>query len=440
MEGVRGHPNSLNSSKTGVDAIHSNRQLSKKLGSEALRQAALVLLESNPDLKAMIDTAVAEKDEALRERNAAFRMHEDISSKYKESMRTCENIRLALTRAADEAAREKKESGEQVTFLLDTIKQLTASKELILKEKVSLEKFFHEKLSAAESERAVCLKTLDAVRDESLLKIASKTEETAHAKEELAVALQKVESTQQMYEKLYDTEVQYVRNVLVPETNRQKEVAETAAKQAIAAAAQSDAEMQTAKMREQSTQEAFQGLQKKLLEAQENLEEQKQMVIEALNSSAVEEQKARESLRQAIEAEESFQMASKLLQSKTEIEIESIVKQCESNVDKMKRECEVIVSSAKVTFIVCIAVVRRIEASFRYKMKLKYDWCASCQKLKSQNTKLWPKTRRKIISTMHHYTAMNHGCRRFNLLKKKRVSLEKKSLKPLLKPVMSLKN
>jgi hypothetical protein len=101
-----------------------------------MRQAALVLLDSNPDLKAMLDTAVAEKDEALRERNAAFRMHEEISAKYKESMRTCENIRLALTRAADEAAREKKESGEQVSFLLDTIKQLTASKELLVTEKL----------------------------------------------------------------------------------------------------------------------------------------------------------------------------------------------------------------------------------------------------------------------------------------------------------------
>jgi len=136
MESVRGHPNPLNASKVAVIATQPHNQLSKKLGPDAMRQAALVLLDSNPDLKAMLDTAVAEKDEALRERNAAFRIHEEISAKYKESMRTCENIRLALTRAADEAAREKKESGEQVSFLLDTIKQLTASKELLVTEKL----------------------------------------------------------------------------------------------------------------------------------------------------------------------------------------------------------------------------------------------------------------------------------------------------------------
>jgi hypothetical protein len=351
MEGARGHPNPLNSSKVTVDAVHPNKHLSKKLGPDALRQAALVLLESNPDLKEMLDTSIAEKDEALRERNAAFRMHEDISAKYKESMRTCENIRLALTRAADETAREKKESSEQIAFLLDTIKQLTSSKEQLVKEKIALEIFFHEKLSAAESERTICLKSLDAVRDESLSKIASKTEETARSKEELAAALQKVESTQQMYEKLYDTEVLYVRNILIPETNRQREIAEIAAKEAIAAAAQSDMELQSSKMREQSTQEAFQGLQKTLLAAKENLEEQKQMVNQALDKCAVEEHKTRDALSHAVMAEESFQMATKLLQSKTELEIEAIIKECESNIDKMKRESEIIVSSAKVTTV-----------------------------------------------------------------------------------------
>jgi hypothetical protein len=356
MEGTRGHPNPLNSSKPAPDAVQPKKQLSKKLGPDALRQAALVLLESNPDLKEMFDTSNAEKDEALRERNAAFRMHEDISAKYKESMRTCENIRLALTRAADETAREKKESSEQIAFLLDTIKQLTSSKDLLLKEKVALEKFFHEKLSAAESERTMCLKSLESVRDESLSKIAAKTEETARSKEELAAALQKVESTQQMYEKLYDTEVLYVRNVLIPETNRQREIAEMAAKEATAAAALSHIESQSSQMREQCTQEAFQGLQKELLAAKENLEEQKQMTKQALEKCAAEEQKTRDALSHAIMAEESFQMASKLLQSKTELEIEAVLKGCESNIEKMKRESEIIVSSAKVTNVCLVKV------------------------------------------------------------------------------------
>ena len=348
MEGVRGHPNPLMATKITADTMPPVKQLSKKLGPDALRQAALVLLESNPDLKMMIDTAVAEKDEALRERNAAFRMHEDISAKYKESMRTCENIRLALTRAADEAAREKKESGEQVAFLLDTVKQLTGSKELLVKEKAALETFFQEKLSAAESERAICLKTLETVRVESSSKIAEKMEETAQAKADLAAALQKVESTQQMYEKLYDTEVLYVRNVLIPETNRQKEAAEKSANQAIAAAAQSDAEMQSSKTRELSTQEAFQGLQKVLLTAQEHLEEQNIMASQARDKCAVEEQKARDALSQAIAAEESFQMASQLLQTKTDLEIDAMMKKCESSIEKVKNECEMIVSAAKV--------------------------------------------------------------------------------------------
>ncbi len=348
MESVRGHPTPLNASKTSVSATHSPNHLSKKLGPDALRQAALVLLDSNPDLKAMLDTAVAEKDEALRERNAAFRMHEEISVKYKESMRTCENIRLALTRAADEAAREKKESGEQIAFLLDTIKQLTSSKEVLKKEKAALETFFQEKLNTAESERAISLKTLDAVREESALKLEARTVETARAKEELAAALQKVESTQQMYEKLYDTEVRYVRDVLIPETNNRREAAENAAKQAISAAAQSDMEMQSSKIREQSTQEAFQGLQKLLLVAQENLEEQKRKVDQAHDKCAAEEQRARDAMSQAIAAEESFQMASKLLHSKCELEIESLMKKCESDIQKTKIDCEMIVSAAKV--------------------------------------------------------------------------------------------
>ncbi len=351
MEGIRGHPTPMNLSKATTDAIQLHKPLSRKLGSDALRQAALVLLESNPDLKAMIDIAVAEKDEALRERNAAFRMHEEISAKYKESSRTCENIRLALTRAADEAAREKRESSEQIAFLLDTIKQLTASKELLVKEKVALEKFFHEKLSAAESERASSLKALDAVRDECSAKLATKSEETAKAKEDLAVALQKAESTQQMYEKLYETEVQYVRNVLVPETNAKKEIAETAAKQALAAALQSDIEMQSSKMREQSTQEAFQGLQKLLLAAQENLEDQKQKAAQAQDKCAEEEQKTRDALSHALQAEESFQMASKLLESKTQLEIEAIMKEHELKIEKLKAECELVVSLAKVIFV-----------------------------------------------------------------------------------------
>ena len=353
MESVRGHPNPLNASKVVVIATQPHNQLSKKLGPDAMRQAALVLLDSNPDLKAMLDTAVAEKDEALRERNAAFRMHEEISAKYKESMRTCENIRLALTRAADEAAREKKESGEQVSFLLDTIKQLTASKELLVTEKLVLEKFFQEKLRAAESERALCLKTLDAVREESSKKIEAKTEETAKSKEELAAAMQKVESTQQMYEKLYDTEVRYVRNVLIPETNSHKEAAEKAAKQAILAASQSDMEAQSSKMREQSTQEAFQSLQKTLLAAHENLEDQKRKVEQAQNKCAAEEQKARDAMSHAVAAEESFQIASKLLQSKCELEIEALIKRCESDAQKTKMDCEMTVSAAKVYFLLC---------------------------------------------------------------------------------------
>ena len=349
MEGVRGHPTPVNSTKSSVDAL-PQKQLSKKLGPDALRQAALVLLESNPDLKSMFDAAVAEKDEALRERNAAFRMHEDISSKYKESMRTCENIRLALTRAADDGAKEKKESGEQVAFLLDTIKQLTGSKELLVKEKASSEAFFLEKLSAAESERSAALKAMEAVREDSLLKIKEKTEETARAKEDLAAALQKVESTQKMYEKLYDTEVLYVRSTLIPETNRQKEAAEEAAKQATAAAARSDMETQSSKMREQSTHESFQNLQKLLLAAGEDLEEQKRKVAEAQDKCAAEEQKARGALNQAIAAQESFQVASHLLQSKTELELMTMSKKCESDVENITRESSMIVSAAKVTY------------------------------------------------------------------------------------------
>jgi hypothetical protein len=348
MESVRGHPNPLNAPKPTTNATQSHHQLSKKLGPDALRQAALVLLDSNPDLKAMLDTAVSEKDEALRERNAAFRMHEEISTKYKESMRTCENIRLALTRAADESAREKKESSEQIAFLLDTIKQLTSSKEQLVMDKVALEKFFQEKLIAAESERSISLKNLEAVREESLLKIEAKSGEAAKAKEDLAAALQKVESTQQMYEKLYETEVRYVREVLIPETNNHREAAEKAAKQAISAAAQSDIEMQSSKIREQSTQEAFQGLQKLLLAAQENLEEQKRKVDEARDKCVAEEQKARDAMTQAIAAEESFQMASKLLHSKCELEMESLMKKCESDIQKIKNECDMIVSEAKV--------------------------------------------------------------------------------------------
>ena len=349
MESVRGHPTPLNTTKVSVDASQPQKQLSKKLGPDALRQAALVLLESNPDLKSMFDAAVAEKDEALRERNSAFRMHEDISARYKESMRTCENIRLALTRAADDGAKEKKESGEQIAFLLDTIKQLTGSKELLVKEKAALEKFFLEKLSVAESDRTAALKQLDAVREDSLLKIAVKTEETAKAKEDVSAALQKVESTQKMYEKLYDTEVLYVRNILIPETNKQKEVAEEAAKQAIAAAARSDMEMQASKMREQSTQEAFQGLQKLLLAAEENLEEQKKKVSEAMDKCVAEEQKAHDALNQAVAAQESFQVAANLLQSKTELELMTMSKKCDSDVENIKRECDMIVSAAKVT-------------------------------------------------------------------------------------------
>jgi hypothetical protein len=348
MESVRGHPNPQNASKVEVDTNSPHKRLAKKLGPDALRQAALVLLESNPDLKTMFDVAIAEKDEALRERNAAFRMHEDISSKYKESMRTCESIRLALTRAADEAAREKKESSEQVAFLLDTIKQLTTSKELLLKEKIALEQFFHEKLSAAESERSMSVKALDAVREECALKIEAKTEEMIQSKKDLSAALQKVESTQQMYEKLYDTEVLYVRNVLIPEINRQKENAEHAAKEALAAAARSDLEMQSSKMRELSTQEAFQGLQKVLLAAQEQLEEQKEKAEQAQELRLLEEQKAREALNHAIAAEESFMVASRILQSKTDLEIETTLKNCQSSIDKVRFECSAMVSSSKV--------------------------------------------------------------------------------------------
>jgi hypothetical protein len=348
MERVRGHPNPLNGSKAAVGATQSHTQLSTKLGPDALRQAALVLLDSNPDLKAMLESAISEKDEALRERNAAFRMHEEISAKYKESMRTCENIRLALTRAADEAAREKKESGEQIAFLLDTIKHLTSSKEQLTHEKAALEKFFQEKLSSAESERETSLKTLEAFREESLSKIEAKTVETARAKEELAAALQKVESTQQMYEKLYDTEVRYVRDVLIPETNNRRDAAEKAANMATIAAVHSETEMQASKMREQSTQEAFQGLQKVLLATQENLEEQKRKVEQVHEKCAAEEQKARDAMSQALAAEESFQMASKLLNSKCGLEIDSMMKKCESDVAKTKIECEMIVAAAKV--------------------------------------------------------------------------------------------
>jgi hypothetical protein len=49
-------------------------------------------------------------------------------------------------------------------------------------------------------------------------------------------------------------------------------------------------------------------------------------------------------------------MASKLLQSKTELEIEAVLKGCESNIEKMKRESEIIVSSAKVTNVCLVKV------------------------------------------------------------------------------------